>query len=116
MPVTARSFSYLAQTFAYRIKDSAFREEQEWRLIYARDPKGPVETATREFRSGARGLVPFVSIPMCVSAPVQGRLRLDLGLSRLPFREVRVGPRRIQNSRRSQCTTCSATSDSMRCE
>ena len=36
MPVAARNFSYLAQAFAYQIKDEADREEHEWRLIYAR--------------------------------------------------------------------------------
>jgi hypothetical protein len=90
--VTARTFSFLAQTFASRIKDSAFREEQEWRLIYARDPNGPVATAARQFRSGTRGLVPFISIPLGVPAEAPGPVRLDLGLSDLPFRAVRVGP------------------------
>ena len=63
--MTARSFSYVAQTYAYRIKRGAFAEEHEWRLIYTRDPKGSLPPASRA---------------------------LDLGLADLHLREVRVGP------------------------
>jgi hypothetical protein len=63
VPVVARNFGYLAKNFAYRIKDAAFSEEREWRLIYARDPQGPIPAAERSFRSGARGLIPYVPDP-----------------------------------------------------
>jgi hypothetical protein len=91
--VTARSCSHVAQSYAYRIKHGAFAEEREWRLIYTRDPKGKLPPASRSFRVGARGLVPYVSMP--VAPPVvgpPGRVRLDLGLADLHLREVRVGP------------------------
>ncbi|WP_147447705.1 DUF2971 domain-containing protein [Solirubrobacter pauli] len=64
LKVVAESFSHLAQSFGYQIKDAAFSEEREWRLIYAREPDGVVDAARRRFRSGARGLVPYVPIPM----------------------------------------------------
>jgi hypothetical protein len=92
MPIVARNFSHLAQAFAYQIKDGAFGEEHEWRLIYARDVKSPVDAARRRFRSGARGLVPYVAIPMGVPAEKQLPVRLDLALASVPVREVRVGP------------------------
>jgi hypothetical protein len=92
VPVVARNFSHLAQAIAYQIKDEAFREEHEWRLIYARDVKSPIEAAARRFRSGARGLVPYVSIPMGVPAEGPAPVRLDVALAGLPVREVRVGP------------------------
>lgn len=93
LAVVARSFAYGAQTYAYRIKDGAFSEENEWRLIYARDPEGSFEPAERSFRTGDRGLLPYVEIPARPSnAPGSEHLRLDLGLNSLPVRTVRVGP------------------------
>jgi Protein of unknown function (DUF2971) len=93
MPVAARSFSHLAQAFAYQIKDAAFREEREWRLIYAREVKGPIDPARRQFRSGGRGLVPYVPIPMGRPPDESGHsVRFDLALAGLSVREVRVGP------------------------
>lgn len=90
--VIMRSFNHAAQTFSYRVKDPAFAEENEWRLIYNRKPYVPSAQTTRHFRAGARGIVPYVEIPTRPATEMAGPVRLDLGVSRLPVTDVLVGP------------------------
>ncbi len=60
------------------IKDGAFREEREWRLVL---PSFSMWDPKVKFRDGGRLLVPYWTVP----------LLLD-GASSLPIKEVVIGP------------------------
>jgi hypothetical protein len=62
-----------------RYKSRGFDEEKEWRLIaFGRTPEK--EAVRAKFRSGARGVRPYLELPLCES---------DL---QFPLRTVYVGP------------------------
>jgi hypothetical protein len=58
-----------AQGLAYRLKDEAFAEEREWRLIYQHDPTHDGDILKREFRVAGGRLLPFVRIATGATAP-----------------------------------------------
>jgi hypothetical protein len=53
----------MAISFAMRVKDQAFAEENEWRLVYQPAPEVPQSIYLhREFRARGAGIIPFVRI------------------------------------------------------
>jgi hypothetical protein len=58
-----------AHGLAYRLKDEAFAEEREWRLIYQHDPSQDGDILKREFRVTDGHLLPFVRIATGETAP-----------------------------------------------
>lgn len=99
--VAATSVGRAAHSFAYRIKHRAFEHEQEWRLVYHRQP--PLRDAPsfdamfpfleRRYRPTARGIVPYVQVPITA---VGGEPTAS------PLSEVRIGPTaRAETSRRA---------------
>jgi len=75
-------------TTAARIKNSGFREEREWRVIFqaTRDALAPIEdergrVEAVKFREGQFGRTPYIEIPLGLSEPEAS-----------PLREIVVGP------------------------
>lgn len=62
------------------VKDPAFAEEKEWRLVAPVYPKTDAEAVALQFRDGPLGVTPFVSL----------NLRGEDGL--VPVAEIVVGP------------------------
>jgi Protein of unknown function (DUF2971) len=84
---TGTRLGTMAQWFAARVKDSAFQEEQEWRLIYRMPSTADKEVAyDRQFRATGRGLLPYVKLPL---AEIRGKSD-DPGP--FPLERVRMGP------------------------
>lgn len=76
----------LAQWFSARVKDAAFEQEREWRLIYRHKlDRNEVASYPREFRSTDRGLIPYVRLPL-------GDLHKKLRGEVFPLEEVKIGP------------------------
>jgi hypothetical protein len=84
---TGRTLALMAQWYSARVKDAAFREEQEWRFI-CRNPTAPGKPAAykRQFRVTKRGLVPYVPLQL-------GAIGRDaVPNAGFPLKGVRVGP------------------------
>lgn len=84
---TGRVLALMAQWYSARVKDAAFREEQEWRFI-CRNPTAPGRPATyaRQFRVTDRGLIPFVPLQL-------GQIGRDTAPDAgFPLKRVIVGP------------------------
>jgi hypothetical protein len=82
-----QTLALMAQWFSARVKDAAFRAEQEWRFIY-RKPTAPGKPASyeRQFRVTERGLVPYVPLRL---GEIGRDVAADAGF---PLKRVRVGP------------------------
>jgi hypothetical protein len=67
-----------AVTIIPRLKDAAFREETEWRLVVVPGPEHPTKLV--RFRPSIRGIVPFVPIPLAAVG------------AKLPLSRIYIGP------------------------
>ncbi len=81
-----QGMAFVAQWLAFRIKHDAFKEEREWRLMY-RDITQVEDSLTRQFRTGPRGIIPYVSFPL---RDLHQRVAGDD--ADMPLVAVRVGP------------------------
>lgn len=96
--MTTRAIGSGLSHFALRLKNPAFKEEQEWRLIYSDGQDGfGTEPLPRRFRATARGVTPYVAIRTDEAAqPLTGMAPLSLSgsvsLPELPVVSVTLGP------------------------
>lgn len=75
-------------------KHKGFDEEKEWRLITHHAAKLPRRTMPVEFRAGARGAIPYLSVAVNIGDKLKGAARPDRTIE-----ELVVGPSPDQNMR-----------------
>ena len=86
--VLALQATNVLDDLALSFKQSAFQEEQEWRLIrVVPDNRNPEEFS---FRDSGNGLIPYCS--MCVFDHEATGKGASLGTPQFPLRELRFGP------------------------
>lgn len=73
-PMLVDALLHVIYTLTPTLKDAAFREEREWRLVVTVDQTGKVE-----FRPSSRGLIPYVRVPIGSPDSTTGICRIVVG-------------------------------------